>query len=200
MEGDHAAGRNALRRATATAFVILSIPCPQSAAEGTLQETDCGGLDISLEPMSDFRFIECEAGGDRGGGSSGVVSTESIEAHDALSFIVVFYDRAGTNTYLRQVDPRLLFGRSLKLDIDDSWSGATMISHRFNVRTFFGKLESQPDKVPCFAFSRYIQRVPQTTGYRHMVGGIYCEIVPSDEPVTRARIDQMTGKIRGDMF
>ena len=30
--------------------------------------------------------------------------------------------------------------------------------------------------------------------------GFYCELVPSDSPVSEARIDQMTGKIKADMF
>jgi hypothetical protein len=32
------------------------------------------------------------------------------------------------------------------------------------------------------------------------VAGFYCEFVPSDQPVTAARVDQMTGKIKADMF
>jgi hypothetical protein len=124
----------------------------------------------------------------------------SIEAQDALSFIVVYHDRAGTRTFLKRTDPNQLFGHAIKLDSEDSWSAQASVSNGFTVRTFFGKLKSVSEKVPCFAFARYTGHVAHTTGFRHMVGGIYCEVVPSDEPVTAARIDQMTGKIRGDMF
>ena len=174
--------------------------CGASSAADVMRDADCDNLDISLEPAADFRTIECESGVQRGGVRTAAVGSASIEAHDALSFIVVFHDRAGSRSYLRKIDPRLLFGRTLDLDIEESWSSATSISHGFTVRTFFGRLESLPDKVPCFAFSRYIGHIAQTPGYRHMIGGLYCEVVPSDEPVTRARIDQMTGKIRGDML
>ena len=74
------------------------------------------------------------------------------------------------------------------------------VSNGFTVRTFFGKLKSVSETVPCFVFSRYAGHVANSTGFRHMIGGVYCEVVPSDEPVTAARIDQMMGKIRGDMF
>jgi hypothetical protein len=33
-----------------------------------------------------------------------------------------------------------------------------------------------------------------------MVAGFYCEFVPSDSPVSEARIDQVTGKIQANMF
>ncbi len=200
MRGFRAAGAAAKRPAMLMAFLTLGILGSGNAPAVEMRDADCDDLDISLEPAADFRSIDCESGEDRGGMEKAGVSSASIEGHDALSFIVVFHDRAGSHTYLRQNDPRSLFGKSLKLDVENSWSAGTFISNRFTVRTFFGKLESQPEKVPCFAFSRYIGRVPQTPGYRHMVGGLYCELVPSDEPVTRIRVDQMTAKIKGDML
>lgn len=170
------------------------------AVEGDMSDADCEDLDISLEPAADFRFIDCESGEDRGGMEKAGVTSATIRGEDALSFIVVFHDVAGSHTYLRQTDPRGLFSKTLELDIEGSWATTTFVSNRFTVRTFFGKLESQPEKVPCFAFSRYIQRVPYTPGYRQMVGGLYCEVVPSDDPVTRTRVDQMIAKIKGDML
>ena len=171
-----------------------------NGAGAVMRDADCDDLDIALEPAADFRSIECEAGQTIHGGGSGTVGMASIKAQDALSFIVVYHDRAGTRTYLTRTDPKRLFGNAIRLDIEDSWSAQPSVSNGFTVRTFFGKLKSVAEKVPCFAFARYTGHVAHTTGFRHMVGGIYCEVVPSDEPVTAARIDQMTGKIRGDMF
>jgi hypothetical protein len=190
----------AAARAAVVALLTMGMLGSASAAEVDMRDADCDDLDISLEPAADFRSIECESGEKRGGMEKAGVTSGSIEGRDALSFIVVFHDRAGSHTYLRQSDPRGLFSKTLELDIENSWATTSFVSNRFTVRTFFGKLESQPDKVPCFAFSRYIGRVPYTPGYRHMVGGLYCELVPSDEPVTRTRIDQMTAKIKGDML
>ena len=194
------AGTAARRRASVVALLTMGILGSTSAAAIDMRDADCDDLDIALEPAADFRSIDCEFGEKLGGMEKPGVTSTSITAEDALSFIVVFHDRAGSHTYLRQSDPRGLFSKTLDLDIEGSWSTTTFVSNRFTVRTFFGKLESQPEKVPCFAFNRYIDRVPQTPGYRHMVGGLYCELVPSDEPVTRVRVNQMTAKIKGDML
>lgn len=184
----------------AAALLVAGFLLGGGPAGAVMRDADCDDLDIALEPAADFRTIECEEGQTTHGGGSGNVGIASIEAQDALSFIVVYHDRAGVRTYLKRTDPKQLFGNSLDLDIEDSWSALTSVSNGFTVRTFFGKLKSMSEKVPCFAFSRYTGHVAHSTGFRHMVGGIYCEVVPSDEPVTAARIDQMTGKIRGDMF
>jgi hypothetical protein len=200
MRESRAAGAAIQSRAAVIALLTLGMLGSGSAAAIDMRDADCDKLDIALEPAADFRSIECETGEDRGGMEKAGVTSTSIEGHDALSFIVVFHDRAGSHTYLRQTDPRGLFSRTLDLDIENSWATSSFVSNRFTVRTFFGKLESQPEKVPCFAFVRFVGHVPQNPGYRHMVGGLYCELVPSDEPVTRARIDQMTAKIKGDML
>jgi len=182
------------------ALLVAGLLFGGTPAGAVMRDADCDDLDIALEPAADFRTIECEEGQTTRGGGSGSVGMASIEAQDALSFIVVYHDRAGTRTFLKRTDPKQLFGNAIKLDIEDSWSAQASVSNGFTVRTFFGKLKSVSEKVPCFAFARYTGHVAHTTGFRHMVGGIYCEVVPSDEPVTAARIDQMTGKIRGDMF
>jgi hypothetical protein len=199
--------RQAFARSAATvaakctaALLVAGLLLGGGSAGAVMRDADCDDLDIALEPAADFRTIECEAGQTTHGAGSGTVGMASIEAQDALSFIVVYHDRAGTRTYLTRTDPKQLFGNAIKLDIEDSWSALASVSNGFTVRTFFGRLKSVSEKVPCFAFTRYTGHVAHTTGFRHMVGGIYCEVVPSDEPVTAARIDQMTGKIRGDMF
>lgn len=184
----------------AAALLVAGFLLGGGPAGAVMRDADCDDLDIALEPAADFRSIECKSGQTDHGGGSGTVGMASIEAEDALSFIVVYHDRAGNRTYLNRVDPQRLFGKSLKFAIEDSWARSTSVSNGFTVKTFFGKLKSVSEKVPCFVFSRYAGHVSHSTGFRHMVGGVYCEVVPSDDPVTPARIDQMMGKIRGDMF
>ena len=184
----------------AAALLVAGLLIGGSPAAAVMRDADCDNLDISLEPAADFRVIECETGQTTHGSGSGTVGMASIEAEDALSFIVVYHDRAGNRTYLNRVDPQRLFGKSLRFAIEDSWATTTSVSNGFTVRTFFGKLKSMSEKVPCFVFSRYAGHVTHSTGFRHMVGGVYCELVPSDDPVTPARIDQMMGKVKGDMF
>ena len=197
--------RHAFAHATAAARCVAALVAAgfllgAAPAAAVMRDADCDDLDIALEPAADFRTIECEAGQSAHGGGSSSVGMASIEAQDALSFIVVYHDRAGNRTSLNRVDPQQLFGKSLSFAIEGSWARTSSASNGFTVRTFFGKLKSVSEAVPCFVFSRYAGHVANSTGFRHMIGGVYCEVVPSDEPVTAARIDQMMGKIRGDMF
>ena len=200
MRESCATGAAAQRRALVMAFLTMGMLGSASAAAVDMRDADCDNLDIALEPAADFRSIKCETGEDRGGMEKAGVTSTSIEGQDALSFIVVIHDRAGSHTYLRQTDPRGLFSKTLELDIENSWATTSFVSNRFTVRTFFGKLESQPDKVPCFAFSRYAGHVSRSTGYSNRVFGVYCEKIPDTEPLAAARIDEVTSKIKAEFF
>jgi len=188
-----------LGRQFPAAMILAILLLSGSGADAVMRDAECDDLDISLEPAADFRSIKCEAGQTIGGGESGNVGMSTIEAEDALSFFVVYHDRAGTRTYLTRSDPKGLFADSMDFAVDGSWTSTT-VSNGFSVAKFFGKFEFTAEQVPCFAFTRFAGHVAHTTGYRHMIGGFYCEYVPSDQPVTDARVDQMTEKVRGDMF
>jgi hypothetical protein len=184
---------------SAALLLVAGILLGSSGAGAVMRDTECDELDISLEPAADFRSIECEAGQFQGGGDGGNVGMATIEAEDALSFFIIYHDRAGNRTYLSRSDPKSLFAESIDFAVKGSWSGSS-VHNGFTVSRFFGKFEASPDQVPCFAFTRYSGHVAHTTGFRHMVGGFYCEFVPSDDPVTDARVDQMTAKVKGTMF
>lgn len=181
------------------AVVFAALLLAGSGAGAVMRDAECDDLDISLEPAADFRSIKCEAGQMVTGGESGSVGMATIEAEDALSFFIIYHDRAGNRTYLTRTDPKGVFANSMDFAVEGTWS-PTSVSNGFSVAKFFGKFEFASEQVPCFAFTRYAGHVAHTTGFRHMVGGFYCEFVPSDEPVTDARVDQMTEKVKGDMF
>jgi hypothetical protein len=180
----------------ATAALIMLTDNPAKAVS---RDAECDNLDVAVEPAADFRSIECKAGQTGYGGETGWSNTESIEAQDALSVLLVYHSRAGVQTYLGRVDPKTLFSDSIDIAVAGSWSG-TSVSNGYSVVKFFSIFEGESDKVPCFAYSRYGGHVAGTGGFRHMVAGFYCEFVPSDSPVSEARIDQMIGKIKADMF
>jgi len=190
---------NRLGRQFPAATVLAAILLAGTGAGAVMREAECDDLDISLEPAADFRSIKCEAGQTTSGGESGNVGMATIEAEDALSFFIVYHDRAGNRTYLTRTDPKGVFADSMDFAVEGTWS-STSVSNGFSVAKFFGKFDFASEQVPCFAFTRYSGHVAHTTGFRHMVGGFYCEFVPSDEPVTDARVDQMTEKVKGDMF
>jgi hypothetical protein len=181
--------------ALAAAAILLA----GSGAGAVSRDAECDDLDVAVEPAADFRTIECKAGQSGYGGETGWSNTETIEAHDALSVLLVYHSRAGVQTYLERVDPKALFGDSIDIAFKDSWS-ATTVTNGYSIAKFFSILEGDTEKVPCFAYSRYGGHVAGTGGYRHMVAGFYCELVPSDSPVSEARIEQMIDKIKADMF
>lgn len=183
----------------APALVAAAILLANGTAGAVSRDAECDDLDVAVEPAADFRTIECKAGQSGYGGETGWSNTETIEAQDALSVLLVYHSRAGVQTYLERTDPKTLFSDSIDIAVDGSWSGTT-VSMGYSISKFFSKFEDQSEKVPCFAYSRYGGHIAGTGGYRHMVAGFYCEFVPSDTPVSEARIEQMIGKIKADMF
>jgi hypothetical protein len=188
-----------LGRQSVAPLIVAAILLIGNGAGAVMRDAECDDLDVSLEPAADFRTIKCETGQEAGGGDRGSLGLATIEAEDALSFFIIYHDRAGTRTYLSRRDPEDLFADHMDFAVEGTWSD-TSESNGFDIAKFFGKFDFASEQVPCFAFSRFAGHVEHSTGYRHMVGGFYCEFVPSDQPVTDARVDQMTGKIKADMF
>jgi len=185
-------------RFLAPAFLPALLLAAGSAAAEEMQPTDCGDLDIRLEPLSDFSSVECRTSGQSGfGGESAWTVQSEIVAYDAVSQTIVFYDHAGPQTYMERQSPRDLFEGSLDDAVKGSWEKADN-SNGFAIARFFSKAEGV--QVPCFAFSRYGGHLAGTTGYQHRVVGIYCELITSDRPVSDVRVEEMTGKIDADFF
>jgi hypothetical protein len=188
------------RRLSAALTAAVSALLLASGGAGAVsRDAECDDLDVAVEPAADFRTIDCKAGQTGYGGETGWSNTESIEAQDALSVLFVYHSRAGVQTYLERVDPKTLFSDSIDIAVKGSWS-ATTVTDGYSISKFFSVFEGETETVPCFAYSRYGGHVAGTGGYRHMVAGFYCELVPSDSPVSEARIEQMIGKIKADMF
>jgi hypothetical protein len=199
MRVENGSGRRPSAVSSTAAFAAAAILLASGGAGAVSRDAECDDLDIAVEPAADFRTIECKAGQTGYGGETGWSNTESIEAHDALSVLLVYHSRAGVQTYLERMDPKTLFSDSIDIAVEDSWSGITD-SNGYSIAKFFSVFEGDTEKVPCFAYSRYGGHVAGTGGYRHMVAGFYCEFVPSDSPVSEARIEQMLGKIQAEMF
>lgn len=181
------------------ASAVVALLLASCGAGAVSRDAECDDLDVTVEPAADFRTIECKAGQTGYGGETGWSNMETIEAQDALSVLLVYHSRAGVQTYLERVDPKSLFSDSIDIAVKGSWS-ATTVTDGYSIAKFFSVFEGETETVPCFAYSRYGGHVAGTGGYRHMVAGFYCELVPSDSPVSEARIEQMIGKIKADMF
>ena len=188
-----------LSAALTAASAVVALLLASGGAGAVSRDAECDDLDVTVEPAADFRTIECKAGQTGYGGETGWSNMETIEAQDALSVLLVYHSRAGVQTYLERVDPKSLFSDSIDIAVKGSWS-ATTVTDGYSIARFFSVFEGETETVPCFAYSRYGGHVAGTGGYRHMVAGFYCELVPSDSPVSEARIEQMIGKIKADMF
>src|SRR5262245_23126310 len=103
---------------SAAALMIAAILLGGNGAGAVMRDAECDDLDVQLEPAADFRTIKCETGQEAGGGDRGSLGLNTIEAEDALSFFVIYHDRAGTRTYLTRRDPEDLFSDHLDFAVD----------------------------------------------------------------------------------
>jgi hypothetical protein len=162
---------------------------------GAKSAADCSDLDVRLEPADDFPTMKCSTGQNGYGEAYSIFS--EIAAENATSRIVVVQQYAGTHTYLKPVDSRVLNQDTLDWDVKGSWSVA-IASGGFEVRRFFGRPDSAT--VPCFAFARYAGHVARSTGYQNRVYGFYCEVIASDQPISDVRVTEMIGRIKTGIF
>ncbi|MFN0194945.1 MAG: hypothetical protein ACKVP5_23690, partial [Aestuariivirga sp.] len=110
-----------------------------------LKSTSCDNLKVRLEPAGDFRKIECSKGQTGFGGETGWSVASKIFASDAISWIVVFHDEAGVQTYFERVGPQTLFEDWMDEAIDGSWTTGTG-ANGYAVSRFFAKFDGM--KVP----------------------------------------------------
>ena len=162
-----------------------------------MKSVSCDKLKVHLEPAGDFRKIECNKGQTGYGGETGWSNASKIFATDAVSWIIVFHDEAGVQTYFERAGPQTLFEDWMDEAIDGSWTTGTGAGG-YAVSRFFSEFDGV--KVPCFAFSQFGSHVSGTPGYRQRVAGVYCEQITSEQPVTAARIKEMLGKIKTRLF
>ena len=162
-----------------------------------LKSTSCDNLKVHLEPAGDFRKIDCSKGQSGYGGETGWSIASKIFATDAISWIVVFHDEAGVQTYFERAGPQSLFEDWMDEAIDGSWTTGTG-ANGYAVSRFFARFDGV--KVPCFAFSRFGSHVSRTSGYRQRVAGVYCEQITSEQPVSAVRTKEMLGKIKIKLF
>lgn len=156
--------------------------------------TDCDSLDIHVAVSIVGGTAECSSGG-KGGGDNGNVTVEIIEARAPLSMLVVTHMAAGVRTYLERMGLEIYIARIARFEKTEGWSLAPA-RQRFRLSRFTATFEAGVPSVPCFAFERYEGHVAQSTGYRHFVGGWYCDFLGAE--VSDTRIDEVLGAITDD--
>jgi len=164
------------------------------AAEGV----DCAKLDVTVAVGGVFDEIKCSRMGSGGfGGESVQIDRAEIVAKSLLSHMFLMHDHGGPRTYMQRQTPRSLLEESVDFDVPGSWESLES-SNDFDINTFFGKFGSA--QLSCFAFVRYAGHVSHSIGYQNRVFGVYCEATGRDTPLSAARIDEVTSKIKADFF
>lgn len=156
--------------------------------------TDCDSLDVHVAPSVAGGTVECRRGG-RQGGDNGNATMEVVEAKAPLSRLVVTHVAAGVHTYIERMGLENYISRITRFAKTDGWTLAPA-RQRFLVSRFTATFEAGMPSVPCFAFERYEGHVSQSTGYRHLVAGWYCDFLGTE--VLDARINEVLGAITDD--
>ena len=163
-----------------------------------MEEVDCAKLEVTVEAGSSFDEMACSRGGSGGyGGETVQIDQSMIVLNTVRSNMVVFHDHGNTRTYMQRQNPRSLFEDGLDYDVPGSWRSADS-SNDFEIATFSGRFDSV--ELPCFAFTRYAGHVAHTTGYQNRVFGVYCQRTAATQPLSAARIDEATAKIKAKFF
>ena len=162
-----------------------------SSESVALSSGECAGLSVQVRGLPEAASAECESGNIGGGGDQGSGSDEFIRIVSETSILIVSHAHVGRHTYLRRLSVKDIIGNFRGFDSVDGW-GEERESGDFTVRPFRAEM-SGGNGLACFGFSLYSGHVARTTGYRHHIGGFYCDF--GGMPVTDVRIDEVVGSI-----
>jgi hypothetical protein len=173
-------------RACVLAAVVL-------LATGTAQAADCAALKIRLSGIPEAAGASCSGGGN--------ASYEAIDASGPQAvFVITHQSVIGTGgDYLVRLRVTELLGQmtspqSMKVER----SGEPFEIEDFDVIRYRQTMNGVETPAACFIFMQYAGHVAQSTGYRHVVYGNYCDLA-GKEP-DDARIGQLLGAIDADFW
>jgi hypothetical protein len=157
-----------------------------------LSTGECADLSVQIKGLPEAAAAECEAGSFGGGGDQGSGTDEFIRMMNARSVFIVVHAFAGRQTYLNRISVKAMIGRFRGLDDVGDW-GEEGESGDFTVRRFRAKLSGSGGTMACFGFSLYAGHFARTSGYRHHLGGFYCDFDGTE--ITDGRIAELVGSI-----
>jgi hypothetical protein len=175
---------------TRAAVALAGSAALLSSESMALSSGECAALSVQVR-LPEASSAECESGNVGGGGDQGSGSDELIRIISGASILIVSHAHVGRHTYLRRLSVKDIIGNFRGFDSVDDW-GEERESGDFTVRPFRARMSSGSG-MACFGFSLYSGHVARTTGYRHHIGGFYCDF--GGLPVTDARIDEVVGSI-----
>ncbi len=174
----------------ALALAVGAVLLPSGAR--ALSSGECAALSIQIKGLPESAAAECEAGSFGGGGDRGSGRDEFVRMVNAGSIFIVVHAHAGRQTYLRRMSVKDMIGSFSGFDSVEDW-GEEGESGDFATRRFRGKMGGAASEMACFGFSLYAGHFAGTTGYRHHLGGFYCDF--DGATVSDGRIEEVVGSI-----
>lgn len=154
------------------------------------QGADCAALKIRLSGIPEAAGARCARDGN--------ASYESIGASGPQSVFVIAHQAAGGDYLVRLRVTVLLSTMKLPQSARIERSGDPFEIENFDVVRYRETMNGMSTPAACFIFVQYAGHVAQSTGYRHVVYGNYCDLAGRE--ADDARIGQLLGAIDADFW
>jgi len=151
--------------------------------------TDCSQLSVRLEGIPEAANARCD--GDENG------SLETIDASGPAMVFFIRHQFTEGGTYFWRLKAAEIIKRLPESGRAES-QGEEFVVENFNVMRYRATTSGRESPAACFAFAAYAGHVDHSTGYRHSVVGIYCDLAGSE--ATDARIRELLGGIEADFW
>jgi len=154
-------------------YDVQKMKPPQAEADRPLAHAACDDLDLHVTAAIGTQT--CRAANVSDADAHG--RAEIVSAEGAGAFFFAEYLQAGVRTYIIRLQPGDVVDQT---DLKPSVSGwePQIEIQGFDVRRFRAGVGA--GTAHCAAFTKHWGHMPQTTGYRHRIAGIYCSGRGSD--------------------
>jgi hypothetical protein len=144
---------------------------PQDEGRSRLANAPCG--DLALQVPAALGTQACRAANISDADARG--REETVRVNEAGRFFFAEYVQAGIHTYIIRRQPTEIVAHTdLKPEPGD-WEAQTEIQG-FDARRF----SASGGTAHCVSFTKHWGHMPQTTGYRHRIIGLYCSAHAED--------------------
>lgn len=140
---------------------------PQERADKTLAHSLCE--DLELRVAASIGQQACRSANVSDADAHG--RAETISADGAGTFFLAQYLQAGIHTYIIRRNPNDVTDDAGLTAIAGEW-GPQIEIQGFDLRRFRASVDGSD--IHCAAFTKHWGHMPQTTGYRHRIAGVYC--------------------------
>ena len=169
------------------ALVLAAVLLPVAAsAQAQGFAGDCAKLSIRLEGIPEADGARCSGSG----------WYESIDASGPASLFQIRHQSTSDGrTYFWRLTAAEILSR-LHAAAPVELQGEEVEVGNFDVLRYRAKMDEQ--QAACFVFVRYAGHVAHSTGYRHSVVGVYCNL--AGEAATDARVSELLSGVVADFW